>query len=195
MLLTERPGRVRLLHPETGLAPEPVLEPEEVRHRGEGGLLGLAVHPNFETNRRVYLYFTYEGRQGLANKVVAYTLEKVALTGARTVIDGIPGASIHNGGRLRFGPDGMLYVTTGDAATPQVAQEISSLAGKILRLRDDGSIPSDNPFADSPVYSYGHRNPQGLAWDRAGQLWATEHGPSGHDEINRIVAIHGDVVS
>jgi glucose/arabinose dehydrogenase len=186
ILLTERPGRVRLLHPQTGLAPEPVLVVEEVRHQGEGGLLGLAVHPDFENNRLVYLYYTHASGQGLANKVVAYTWEDNALSGARTIIEDIPGAQIHNGGRVRFGPDAMLYVTTGDAGTPEAAQDRSSLAGKILRLHDDGSIPADNPFAGSPVYSSGHRNPQGLAWDRDGNLWATEHGPRGHDEINRI---------
>ncbi|MBE0598602.1 MAG: PQQ-dependent sugar dehydrogenase [Desulfuromonadales bacterium] len=186
ILLTERPGRVRLLHPQTGLAPEPVLVVEEVRHQGEGGLLGLAVHPDFENNHLVYLYYTYESGQGTANKVVAYTWENDALSGARTVIEGIPGAQFHNGGQVRFGPDAMVYITTGDAGTPEAAQDRSSLAGKILRLHDDGSIPADNPFADSPVYSYGHRNPQGLAWDQDGHLWATEHGPRGHDEINRI---------
>jgi glucose/arabinose dehydrogenase len=188
ILLTERPGRVRLLHPQTGLAPEPVLVVEEVRHQGEGGLLGLAVHPEFANNRLVYLYYTYESGRGTANKVVSCTLENHALAGARTIIENIPGARFHNGGRIGFGPDGMLYVTTGDAQIPELSQDRSSLAGKILRLHDDGSIPADNPFADSPVYSYGLRNPQGLAWDDDGQLWATGHGPRGHDEINLIEA-------
>jgi glucose/arabinose dehydrogenase len=186
ILLTERAGRVRLLHPQTGLASDPLLVVAEVHHSGEGGLLGLAVHPQFADNRLIYLYYTYASGEGTANKVVACVLENSALSGARTIVEEIPGARFHNGGRIRFGPDGMLYVTTGDAQIPELAQDRSSLAGKILRLRDDGSVPADNPFADSPVYSYGHRNPQGLAWDAAGQLWATEHGPRGHDEINLI---------
>jgi glucose/arabinose dehydrogenase len=186
ILITERPGRVRLVNPQAGLAPEPALVVEEVRHQGEGGLLGLAVHPEFESNRLVYLYYTYESAEGLANKVVSCELENQELTRARTIIDRIPGARIHNGGRIRFGPDSMLYITTGDAGISRAAQDRASLAGKILRLQGDGAIPADNPFAGSPVYSYGHRNPQGLAWDSAGKLWATEHGPSGHDEINLI---------
>jgi glucose/arabinose dehydrogenase len=120
--------------------------------------------------------------------VVAYTWANDALSARRTIIDGIPGTRFHNGGRIGFGPDGMLYITTGDAQIPDLAQDHSSLAGKILRLHDDGSIPADNPFADSPVYSYGLRNPQGLAWDEDGQLWATDHGPRGQDEINLIQA-------
>ncbi len=102
------------------------------------------------------------------------------------IIDDIPVASIHNGGRIKFGPDGLLYITTGDASVPDLAQDRDSLAGKILRLKDDGTIPSDNPFPGSPVYSLGHRNPQGLAWDARGRLWVVEHGPSATDELNSI---------
>jgi glucose/arabinose dehydrogenase len=186
ILVTERVGRVRLLNQQEGLAPEALLVEEEVRHQGEGGLLGLAVHPEFADNRLIYLYYTYESEQGLANKVVSFTMGNQALSRPRTILEGIPGARTHNGGRIRFGPDGLLYITTGDAESPESAQNRDSLAGKILRVRDDGAIPADNPFPDSPVYSYGHRNPQGLAWDDAGSLWATEHGPRGHDEINLI---------
>jgi glucose/arabinose dehydrogenase len=186
ILVTERPGRVRLLTQQGGLVPEPILFVEEVLHQGEGGLLGVAAHPEFASNRLVYLYYTYESAQGPANKVVSYTLENHALSEARTIIEQIPGARFHNGGRIRFGPDSMLYITTGDAQIPELSQDRASLAGKILRLHDDGSTPADNPFADSPVYSYGHRNPQGLAWDGDGNLWTTDHGPKGHDEVNLI---------
>ncbi len=105
------------------------------------------------------------------------------------VLDLIPGHRIHNGGRIRFGPDGKLYITTGDAGQPQLAQDLQSLAGKILRANADGSVPADNPFPRSLVYSFGHRNPQGLTWHPLTKdLYATEHGPSGHDEINLIKA-------
>ncbi len=111
-------------------------------------------------------------------------IERVA-----TIVEGIPGASYHDGGRIKFGPDEKLYITTGDAGNSSLAQDINSLAGKILRLNPDGSIPQDNPF-NNEVWTYGHRNPQGLTWDEEGQLWATEHGPSGlqsgQDEINLI---------
>lgn len=190
ILLTERPGRVRLVDPRQGLTDEAVLEIEEVRHIGEGGLLGLALHPDFADNRLVYLYYTYDHGSGVANKVVAYTLANRSMAKAETIIAGIPGARTHNGGRIKFGPDGLLYIATGDAAVPELAQDRDSLAGKILRLRDDGAIPADNPFADSPVYSYGHRNPQGLAWDGDGNLWSTEHGPVARDEINLIEPGH-----
>jgi glucose/arabinose dehydrogenase len=119
-----------------------------------------------------------EGSLGLDSEVV--------------VIDGIPGGSIHDGGRIKFGPDGKLYVTCGEAGSGSRAQDLGSLGGKILRLNLDGSIPSDNPFPGSPIWSFGHRNPQGLAWDEGGNLYEAEHGPSGengnyaHDEVNHI---------
>jgi len=158
----------------------------DVAPRGEGGLLGIAVHPRFAENQLIYLYYTYERSGGLANKVVRFKFEGDSLVSGETVIENIPGATIHDGGRIKFGPDGFLYITTGDASVPESAQDRSSLAGKILRLKDDGSIPPDNPFPDSPVYSYGHRNPQGLAWDADEKLWATEHGSAATDELNLI---------
>ena len=186
MLVTERPGRIRLYDAEKGLLDNPLVVVGDVVHRGEGGLLGIAVHPEFPEQPYVYVYYTYQEAQALANCVVRYTLVGDNLGNRQVLLAGIPGANIHNGGRLKFGPDGFLYVMTGDASVPERAQEVGSLAGKILRLADDGSIPADNPFPDSLVYSLGHRNPQGLAWDDEGRLWSTQHGQSTTDEVNRI---------
>jgi glucose/arabinose dehydrogenase len=155
---------------------------------GEGGLLGIAVHPDFEANGYLYVYQTVD-RERVENTVRRFEvdLENRELTNGTVIIDGIPSDRFHNGGRIAFGPDGHLYLTTGDATEASLAQDRDSLAGKILRLRDDGSIPDSNPF-DNAVYSYGHRNPQGLAWDDEERLWATEHGSAARDELNRIEA-------
>ena len=186
IIFTEREGQIRLIDSKSGLLPNPLLTIPEVAARGEGGLLGIAVHPGFSNNGFVYIYHTYEGGRGLANKVVRLKLEGRQLAFDRVILDDIPAASIHDGGRIKFGPDGYLYITAGDASQSDLAQQLSTLAGKILRVKDDGSIPADNPFSGSPVYSYGHRNPQGLAWDNQGRLWETEHGSSTRDEINLI---------
>ena len=186
IILTERPGRIRIVDAEEGLLPDPLLTIAEVAPRGEGGLLGIATHPDFARNGFIYVYYTYQQDGGLRNKVVRYTMQGSELLQPTTIVADIPGASIHNGGRVSFGPDGLLYITTGDASNAELAQDLDSLAGKILRLNPDGSIPADNPFPGSPVYSYGHRNPQGLAWDDAGRLWAVEHGSSATDELNLI---------
>ena len=188
IIFTERPGRVRLIDKKGGLLAEPLLTIEDVVPRGEGGLLGIAVHPDFVKNSFIYVYYTYQHGAGLANKVVRFRVEGRRLVDRQAIIEGIPAASIHDGGRLKFGPDGLLYITTGDSSRPELPQDKNSLAGKILRLKDDGSIPSSNPFPGSPVYSYGHRNPQGLAWDDQGRLWETEHGSTTRDEINLIQA-------
>lgn len=160
-----------------------------VQEDGEGGLLGAALHPNYQTNHFLYLYFTTKESGDLMNKVVRYEFDGNSLTNPTTIVDGILANANHDGGRIAFGPDGFLYITTGDAENPNLAQDKTSLNGKILRVADDGSIPADNPF-DNAVYSYGHRNPEGLAWNAAGNLWETEHGPSGsetgNDEINMI---------
>ena len=187
IFISERPGRVRVITPDGVLEPEPLAQIEGVAAEGEGGLLGLAVDPDFDRNRRLYLYHTYRDESGLHNRVVRYTEREGGLAERTVLLDAIPGEVIHDGGRLAFGPDGKLYVTTGDAADPELAQDRSSLAGKILRLNADGSVPADNPFSGSPVYSYGHRNAQGLAWNpETGRLYATEHGATGNDELNLI---------
>ncbi|MFB5647162.1 MAG: PQQ-dependent sugar dehydrogenase, partial [Candidatus Nitrosomaritimum yanchengensis] len=158
----------------------------------EGGLLGVALDPNYKENHFIYLYYTYNDFLSTQNKVVRYVESDLTLSEDKVLIDGIPGGPFHDGGRIEFGPDGKLYITTGDAGNAGLAQDKNSVAGKILRINSDGSIPEDNPFTDSPIYSYGHRNPQGIDWDQFGNLVATEHGPSGwrgvaHDEINLIV--------
>lgn len=186
IIFTERAGRIRLIDAKEGLLPDSLLTIDEVAHTGEGGLLGIAAHPDFTRNSFVYVYYTYRNGTGLANKVVRFRMQGNNLLDEKLIIDGIPGASIHDGGRIKFGPDGFLYITTGDAAVSNSAQDKNSLAGKILRLNDDGTIPANNPFPGSPVYSFGHRNPQGLAWDKMGRLWATEHGSQAYDELNLI---------
>lgn len=188
LLVTERPGRIRLVK-DGRLDPTP-LATLQAAAVGEAGLMGLALDPAFPQNGRLYVCSTMApGRSGrLVNRVVRLTLRGAHAGDERVLVDQTPGASIHDGCRLKFGPDGKLYVTTGDAAEPRLAQRLDSLAGKILRINADGSIPADNPFPGSPVYSLGHRNPQGIAWDRAGRLFAAEHGPSGHDEVNRILS-------
>ncbi len=185
MLVTQRSGEVLKIGAETKV----LKEIEGVKHIGEGGLLGLTVHPKFSENKFVYLYLTTEDNSGITNRVERYTLTGDMLDNKKVIVDGIKGSIYHDGGRIKFGPDGYLYITTGDAQIEESAQDTSSLSGKILRVTDDGSIPSDNPFKNE-VYSLGHRNPQGLAWDRNGTLWETEHGPSGiqtgFDEVNII---------
>lgn len=184
ILVTERPGTLRKIWPD-----KKVITVEGVYHVGEGGLLGMALHPDFERTRWIYLYLTTKIPEGFANRVERYYFESDRLTERTVIIDSIPGAAYHDGGRIAFGPDGYLYITTGDAGNEDSAQDINSLAGKILRIRDDGTIPRDNPFGNA-VYSYGHRNSQGLAWDEQNRLWATEHGRSGvfsgFDELNLI---------
>ena len=158
----------------------------------EGGTLGLALHPNFEENNKIFVYQTNLELEFFQNKVFSFTVDGDELIDKKTIMDDIPGAPWHDGGRIAFGPDDKLYITTGDAVNPGWSQDLSSLAGKILRINPDGTIPDDNPFDSSPIFSYGHRNPQGIAWSNDGMLVSSEHGPSGemgygHDEINVIV--------
>jgi len=193
IVITERPGRVRLIAEDGRLQYDPLVVLKNVKEVGEGGLLGVAVHPYFSINKYIYLYYTYNVqvnriRNDTYNRVVRMRLVGDKLQNEEIIIDGIPGAEFHNGGRIKFGPDSYLYVTTGDAQNPELAQDLNSTAGKILRVTDEGKPAPGNPF-DNMVYSYGHRNPQGLVWDDFRNLWETEHGrsnPSGYDEINLI---------
>ena len=192
MFITERVGRVRYISKDGTLQDNPVAVISEVKQIGEGGLHGISLHPNFLSNNYVYLYFTYGEENGnTKNKVVRYRFEGGKLQGSKVIVDNIPGAPNHDGGRIKFGPDGYLYITTGDAQEPSLAQDKNSLAGKILRVTDQGQPAQGNPFGNR-VYSLGHRNPQGITWDDKGNLWETEHGPSGiwpnccQDELNQI---------
>lgn len=179
-LVTER-DTARVLRVEPGSVDEVGTVPG-IFFGGEGGLLGVAVGPTFADDRLVYLYATTSS----GNQVLRAPLRQGRLGDVEVVLGGIPRSSIHNGGRLAFGPDGMLYVTTGDAAETALSQRPGSLAGKILRITPDGRVPDDNPDPTSPVYSSGHRNVQGIAWDADGNLWASEFGASTWDELNRI---------
>jgi len=190
IFFTERGGNLRVI--QDGIVLEkPVLSLEV--GGSEGGLLGIALDPNYSENHYIYLYYTDSDFLETKNKVVRYVESSLILSEDKVLIENIPGGPYHDGGRIKFGPDGKLYITTGDAGNGKLSQDKSSVAGKILRINSDGSIPEDNPISGSPIYSYGHRNPQGLDWDESGTLVASEHGPSGgggvraHDEINVIV--------
>jgi glucose/arabinose dehydrogenase len=181
-LVTERPGRVVML--DKGV----IFTVSNVEHVGEAGLLGMTISPEFEKNRHLFLYYTYSTGNQLMNRVSRFTFNNNTLTNEVYILDEIPGSRFHNGGRLKFGPDDKLYITTGDAQNPDLSQDIDSLAGKILRINEDGTIPEDNPIKDSLVFAYGLRNPQGLSWHPvSGDLFASDHGPNGQDEINRIL--------
>ncbi len=197
MLLTERPGRVRIT--EGGkLRTDPVFTVPDVEPSSESGLMDITLHPQFASNNFVYLAYAYN-RDGKRVKVMRYKYTGGKFIEPKAVIEDIPGAPNHAGTRCRFGPDGKLYVTTGDATDWNSAQKLDSLAGKTLRLNDDGTVPQDNPFAKTPgtrpeIWSFGHRNAQGLAWQPgSGLMFQTEHGPSffegkgsGGDEVNIV---------
>jgi glucose/arabinose dehydrogenase len=193
IFITERRGRIRVL--ERGhLRPDPWMT-LDVAASGEAGLLGLALDPRFAQNGFVYVATTYRNASGkMQNRLVRLREDAKSGNGQldKVLIDNVAGANNHDGGRVKFGPDGKLYWAMGDAQESRLAQNPASLNGKLLRLNSDGSVPADNPFPNSYVYSYGHRNPQGLAWQpKTGRLYATEHGPSGfqgccRDEVNFI---------
>ncbi len=169
------------------IAPATIGKVPDVVPGGEGGLLGLALSPDFAADRYLYAYFTAQGDNRIARFRLEGTGAQLGLGAAEVIFSGIPKASTHNGGRIRFGPDGYLYVGTGDSQRRDQPQDRNALGGKILRLTPDGKPAPGNPFGDNPVYSLGHRNVQGLDWDSAGRLWASEFGPDVDDELNLIV--------
>ncbi|WP_211116416.1 PQQ-dependent sugar dehydrogenase [Glycomyces buryatensis] len=150
---------------------------------GEGGLLGIAVHDGY-----LYAYFTAAGKNRIERYELTGEAGSFGLGEPQEILGGIPAAANHNGGRIAFGPDGMLYATAGDAGDRESAQDREALSGKILRMTPDGGVPPDNPFADSLVYSWGHRNPQGIAWAEDGTMYASEFGQDTWDELNVIEA-------
>jgi len=181
-LVTERPGRVRLIE-DGDLVDEYYADPPAV-HTAEGGMMGMDHHPDFPAEPYIYIMYTYEADDGNLYSRITRLVDRGRYAEDEEVIfDGIPAAENHNGGRIMFGPDEKLYVTTGDVWDRQLSQEPDSLAGKILRINADGTIPEDNPDPDSPVYSLGHRNPQGLAWNDRDHLFISDHGPSGEESL------------
>ena len=185
MIFTERPGRVRVY--ENGkLRPEPLFAVPDVEPRGESGLMSIALHPQFASNHLLYLSYAYNA-DGQRVRVARFRETLTGLTDRKVIIENIPAAQFHAGCRLRFGPDGKLYITTGDATQRELAQQLDSLAGKTLRLNDDGTVPDDNPFvgrtdARPEIWTYGNRNGQGIDFQPGTNLlFETEHGPSGFD--------------
>jgi glucose/arabinose dehydrogenase len=185
IFVSEKRGSIRVVDNGT-LLTEPVgdIKAENI---GDAGLLGLTLHPNFTQNHLFYVYYTYSNSTGLFNKVLMLKESNNRIIDSKTILDGIPGDDYRDGGRIKFGLDGKLYVSIGDASIPELSQDLDSLAGKILRINEDGTIPQDNPFSNSPVYAYGFRNVQGLAWaPNSGALYSSDQGGAGNDEINLI---------
>ena len=183
MIVTERPGRIMLIENGT----RTVLKELNVSAIGEGGLLGAAIEHSFDESGYLYVYYTYRSGINNLNRVSRFPFDGVSLGDEQVLLEQIPGSTLHNGGRMKFGDDGKLYVTTGDALTTRLAQDKDSLAGKVLRINPDGSVPLDNPFPGSYVYALGLRNPQGLAWHPVtGKLYLSGHGPTRRDHITVI---------
>lgn len=191
VLVTERDGKIRVIE-DGKLRVEPLITVAEVVSDGEEGLMGMALDPAYTSNKYIYICYAYTEGNTLKDKIVRLKDNENSITFDKEILLNIPAAKYHAGCRLKFGPDNKLYATTGDAGDKNLAQNLNSLGGKILRLNSDGTIPDDNPYPKSYVYSYGHRNPQGIAWDSTGTMYSTEHGPSGFDgkpggdELNKI---------
>lgn len=181
--MTERGGKVSKVNPSNGVV-TPLITITEVKSQGEGGLLGMVLHPDFNTTPHVFVAYNYETGGDYREKIVRYQYNGTTLTNPQTIFDNINAAGIHNGCRLLI-VDKKLFITTGDAANQSLPQNTSSVNGKILRLNLDGTIPADNPIAGNPIWSYGHRNAQGLVFAN-GILYSSEHGPDTDDEINII---------
>jgi aldose sugar dehydrogenase len=195
LLVTERPGRLRLVR-DGRLEPQPIAGVPQVRARGQGGLLDVALHPDFANNRLVYLTYSKPGPRGATTALARGRLEAGRLAGVEDlfIADAWTGADQHFGSRIAFDRDGYLYLTIGDRGTPRRAQDLSDHVGTTIRLHDDGRVPRDNPFAGragarDEIFTYGNRNAQGMAvHPGTGELWQSEHGPRGGDELNRMVA-------
>ena len=185
IFVTEKDGLIRVIQNNTLLeSPLAALRSADVF---DGGLLGITLHPNFPNNHYMYVFLTYAEDDKLWNKILRITESENKLQNAETIFDKIPGSSFTNGGFIKFGPDEKLYIGTGTISdASHLPQDLNSLSGKILRINDDGTIPDDNPFPNSPIYSLGHRNPQGMTWDNDGNLFVAEFGPEKNDEINLI---------
>jgi glucose/arabinose dehydrogenase len=185
--ISERPGSIMKMAYGEQVRQKVNLE-KPLSGEAEAGLLGFVLHPQFSENQQAFAYYTYDLQGNPFNRVVVLEQQGTVWNEVSVLLDQIPSGPVHHGGRLKIGPDEKLYFSAGDAAVAENAQSLNSLNGKILRMNLDGSIPKDNPFPNSYIYSYGHRNPQGLAWDEKGTLYESEHGQSAHDEVNQIVA-------
>lgn len=186
LYVTERIGRIWIIK-DGKFLPDPLitLDPPFIS-QGEGGLMGIALDPDFLINHYIYIMYSYYENGKIFNRVALLLEQNNQASINRVILDKIPGGRVHDGGRIKIGPDRKMYVATGDSGIPNLSQDITSIAGKILRINLDGSIPEDNPFGNSPVYSLGLRNPQGLTWNANNILYGTDHGQTAHDEINII---------
>lgn len=182
--ITEKGGRISRVNPQNGQISQVFTVPD-VKSNGEGGLLGMVLHPDFNTTPQVFIVYNYDKAGTYTEKVVRYNYSNGSLTNPVILVDNIPAAGIHNGSRLLISADQKLFITTGDASNAPMAQNSTSLSGKILRINLDGSIPADNPFTGSPVWTKGHRNSQGLVFAN-GRLYSSEHGANTNDEVNII---------
>ena len=185
---TERFGRISRIHPKTGEQDIILDISSQVYQNGESGLLGMVLHPDFENEPYLYTAYTYNSSGQIFEKIVRFTYQDGELINEFILLDNIQGNSTHDGCRMIILPDNTLLLTTGDAQNQPAAQDINSLSGKTIRLNLDGTIPTDNPFPGNPVYSFGHRNAQGLFYGPNGIIYSSEHGPSTDDEFNTIEA-------